>query len=371
MTDQLPTILVLLAVVAAVSYLAGRRSAGPGGARAPQPEPEAGAGRAAAPESPRDAGTSRMQANRAPASTRAPASPPAGIAPSGDIPPLASARSWGYQLQNLDVKRLAASPFDLLVIDYAKDGSDDTALTPAEVARLKVKPDGSRRLVVAYVSIGEAESYRYYWQRGWKRQKPAWLLGENPEWEENYSVCFWEPGWQEMFCGQPTAYLDRIIAQGFDGIYLDKCDVTEDLREHFKAVAHSRPDLDGDMVAFVERLSAYAKGKRRGFLVIMQNAEPLLKRPQLRSAIDGVAKEELLFGLDRPEKPNSREDVADAMSLLDLAKGEGKPVFVVEYLANPSRIAEAAAATQKAGYVLYVAPKDRELDRISYTTLEA
>ena len=32
----------------------------------------------------------------------------------------------------------------------------------------------------------------------------------------------------------------RLIELGFDGIYLDKCDVTDDLREHFKAAARSR-----------------------------------------------------------------------------------------------------------------------------------
>ena len=40
--------------------------------------------------------------------------------------------------------------------------------TPADLAKMKRKPDGSRRYVLAYISIGEAETYRYYWnERGW------------------------------------------------------------------------------------------------------------------------------------------------------------------------------------------------------------
>ena len=345
MIEHLPWVLALLVLAAAVGYAVGRRASAP----AMSAEPSTGAPAAGA----------------APRSAARPASGPASASPrapeQGAIPPLSGVASWGYQLQSLDLKRAAASPFDLLVIDYAKDGTDDTALKPGEVERLKTKPDGSRRIVVAYVSIGEAESYRAYWQKSWKRQPPEWLLGENPEWEENYSVCFWHQDWQELFIGNSGAYIDRIIAQGFDGIYLDKCDVTEDLREHFKAVARSRPRMDDDMAAFVRRISAYAKAKRPGFHIIMQNAEPLLERAELRAAIDAVAKEELLFGLDRPEQPNAADDIAWSRKLLDLARRDGKPIFVVEYLDAQARRTEATETIHRLGYVPYMSPKDREL----------
>src|SRR5262245_36554655 len=74
------------------------------------------------------------------------APPPAGL--------LAAAKSWGYQLQNIDPDVIAAAPYDVFVIDYSRDGSDASALTPAEVRRLQVKPDGSRRIVLSYLSIG-------------------------------------------------------------------------------------------------------------------------------------------------------------------------------------------------------------------------
>lgn len=284
---------------------------------------------------------------------------------------LARARCWGYQLQGLDLDRASASPFDLLVVDYAKDGSDETALTAAEVTRLKRKPDGSRRLVLAYLSIGEAESYRFYWRKDWKRSRPEWLLKENPDWEENYAVCFWHPGWQALLCGGPDAYLDRIIAQGFDGIYLDKCDVTEDLRRNERRTAATRKDLDGDMVELVRKLASYAREKRPAFLVVMQNAEPLLERPELRAIIDGVGKEELLFGLDSAEKLNDREEVSWSRERLDLMKKDGKPVFVVEYLNDRAKIATAAEAARRLDYILYVADKTRELDELGDAMREA
>lgn len=275
-------------------------------------------------------------------------------------------RSWGYQLQGLDLARAAASPFDVLVIDPAKDGSDDSTLTPAEVDCLKSKPDGSRRLVLAYLSIGEAESYRGYWNPDWKKHKPAWLLRENPEWDENYAVCFWAPAWQAIMCGTPAARLDRILSAGFDGVYLDKCDVFEDMRQHKMKEASARPDLESDMVRFIQLMSQHAKARKPGFLVVMQNTESLLDRPEVRRALDGVAKEELMFGLDGPEKRNDAESFDWSRKQLDLIKREGKFVLVVEYLSNNSRIEEARRAIAPLGYVLTISPKDRELKTLVF-----
>ncbi len=373
MTDVLPWIIVLLIIAIAGGYVLGRKAAtrtvpsphSPPATPGSQPVSTTSVASRSNVPSPRPVGGGVRGPEAPPASQSGAAHQSAGVGASAAVASLADVRSWGYQLQHLDLQKAAVSPYDLLVIDYSKDGSNEGILTPTEIDRLKRKPDGGRRFVVAYLSIGEAESYRPYWQPGWKRNKPEWLLGENPEWEENYAVCFWEPGWQNLMCGSPDAYLDRILAQGFDGIYLDKCDVVDDLREHFKSTARSRKDLEGDMVAFVQRLSAYAKAKHPGFVVIMQNAEPLLERPALRAAIDAVGKEELLFGLDSPEKPNTKGEIAWSHDLMQLIAADGKPVFMVEYLDNPAKIREAATEAKKRGYILYVAPKDRELDKLA------
>lgn len=296
---------------------------------------------------------------------RAPVKPPAGAgSPAPKRPSLGALKSWGYQLQHLDVAEAAASPFDLLVIDATRDGSDETHLTPPELARLQTKPDGSRRIVLAYLSIGEAEDYRGYWNPRWKAKRPDWLLAENPEWKGNYAVCFWDTGWQSIMCGGPEARLDRIIAAGFDGVYLDKCDVYEDLRRIAPKVAKSRPKLEADMVAFIVRLSGYAKARRPDFAVIMQNTEALIDEPGLLATIDGVAKEELVFGIDAPERRNSQSDITWSIGQLEKAKRAGKSILCVEYLDNPEKIAVARALIEAKGFVPYISQKDRELDRL-------
>lgn len=279
---------------------------------------------------------------------------------------LKTARSWGYQLQELKVGRAAESPFDMLVVDYALDGDDASALKSTQIARLQRKPDGSRRICLAYLSVGEAESYRSYWRRRWKKHKPDWLLDENPNWEENYTVRFWLKGWQDIMFGSPQAYLDKIIAQGFDGVYLDKCDVYEDLERDYRKIAAERADLAGDMIEFVARMAQYAKEKSPDFLFVMQNAEGLLRYDRMRNILDAAAKEELSFGQDGGEQRNEDDDFQYARHHLTLLRKEGKPVFVVEYLADKNKIAEAQQICERLGFVLAVSDPSRELDQLDF-----
>ncbi len=159
-----------------------------------------------------------------------PASAPYG-AHAGDVSTLAEARNFLYLLnperypdrQNY-LAALDASDYDVFILD-AFHGED--MLTPEETALLKSKPNGARRLVIAYLSIGEAEDYRYYWQSDWRPGDPGWLDHENPNWAGNYKVRYWDANWQAIIFGSENAYLDRILAAGFDGAYLDLVDAYE------------------------------------------------------------------------------------------------------------------------------------------------
>ncbi|HIJ64637.1 MAG TPA: hypothetical protein HPP77_01695 [Candidatus Hydrogenedentes bacterium] len=124
---------------------------------------------------------------------------------------------------------LDATAYDLFIIDL--DAPDGAAFTPAEIAELKTKPNGMRRLVICYMSIGEAEDYRYYWQSAWDTNPPDWIVAENPDWEGNYKVEYWDPAWQAVIFGSEDAYLDRILEAGFDGAYLDIIDAFEYFEE--------------------------------------------------------------------------------------------------------------------------------------------
>jgi cysteinyl-tRNA synthetase len=77
------------------------------------------------------------------------------------------------------------------------------------------------------MSIGEAEDYRYYWESDWDNRPPDWLGKENPVWEGNYRVKYWDREWQALIYGTASSYLEKIIEAGFDGVYLDLIEAFE------------------------------------------------------------------------------------------------------------------------------------------------
>jgi cysteinyl-tRNA synthetase len=220
-------------------------------------------------------------------------------------------KSWRYQLQNINPSAIAASSADLVVIDYA---GADGPFTKAEVEQMRRKPDGSRRVVLSYMSIGEAESYRWYWPN----RSSEWLGTENPKWRGNYGVRFWHPDWQQIIFD----YTDKIVAAGFDGVYLDKVDEFEEM---------GRKD---DMVEFVARIAARAKSQRADFMIVSQNGDALIPDARFRKAIDAFAREDLFYGENSEGVRNSAASIRESVRRLKMLTAEGKPVFVVEYPRN-------------------------------------
>ncbi len=148
---------------------------------------------------------------------------------------LAQAKNFLYLInpENFETKEdfistLEQTNYDVLIIDAFFNGKP---LSYQDVERLKYKPNGSRRLVIAYMSIGEAEDYRYYWKSEWYDNPPEWLEEENPDWAGNYKVRYWYKEWQDIIFGNDNAYLDRILNAGFDGVYLDIIDAYEYFEE--------------------------------------------------------------------------------------------------------------------------------------------
>ena len=87
--------------------------------------------------------------------------------------------------------------------------------------------------------------------------------------------------------------------------------------------------------------------------------------------MDGIAKEELVYGADKPEKLNSTDDFESSRDMLNLMRADGKLVLVVEYLDDKNKINHADELVAPLGFVLYIAPKNRELDRLNYQTMSA
>ncbi len=157
---------------------------------------------------------------------------------------------------------LAASQWDAFYID-AHYGM--RSLTREEVQRLKTKPQGGRRLVIAYLSIGTTELYRWYADPGmvdqasgmfmhgtvedgrfiparerfWDMGIPNWMLwpAYSGQYADEATPIWWHPEWRDIIIRGGSHYrsprfdhsqfpegrssIDRIVDVGFDGVYLD------------------------------------------------------------------------------------------------------------------------------------------------------
>jgi cysteinyl-tRNA synthetase, unknown class len=269
-------------------------------------------------------------------------------ASSFDKRPLLRAKSWHYQLDKIDIDEMSRSTADLVVMDSAREGGR-TLLSKAEVARMKVLPDGGRRLAVAYISIGEAEHYRYYWQADWNdpqkaATRPKWLGRANCAWPDNNAVNFWSPDWKKIIYNGPESFIARIANAGFDGVYLDRVDIYEQYTK-------DRPDAEGEMVRFVTELAAAGRAINPDFIVIAQNGEDLLQYRRYRRVIDGLGKEDLLHGHQGTGTRNPPKDIDWSYDRLKWLLADHKPVFAVEYMVTRESIAEAKLELAQRGLI--------------------
>jgi cysteinyl-tRNA synthetase len=264
-----------------------------------------------------------------------------------------------YQLQDIDLERLGRSRFDLAIIDYSADGSDEERFSAEQVAALKNSP-GGEKIVLAYMSIGEAEDYRWYWQQAWDADHdgnpdpgaPSWLGPSNPDWEGNYKVRYWEPDWQAIV----MEYLDKVIEVGFDGVYLDIIDAFEYWGPGGES-GLNRAAAEQEMVDFVKTLASHARADsaRSGFLVFPQNGEALALHPDYVQTVSGIGREDVWYdGNDR--KP--QEETDEVLPLLDRFKQAGKPVLVIDYVRLWTRIDDFYDRAEDRGYIPYATVRD-------------
>lgn len=146
-----------------------------------------------------------------------------------DITHLAQAKNFLYLINpepfasKADfIQAVQSTNYDVVLMDlFFKDG---TPFSATEIDQLKTKANGAKRLIISYMSIGEAEDYRYYWQADWDNHPPSWLKSVNPDWPGNYKVEYWDEDWQQIIFGNDSSYLKMILDADFDGVYLDIID---------------------------------------------------------------------------------------------------------------------------------------------------
>jgi cysteinyl-tRNA synthetase len=191
------------------------------------------------------------------------------------------------------VDLIAASEHEMLVIDYIPSESWNVDYPMAEVVE-QLHSAAHPKWVIAYIDIGEAESYRSYWQSGWGIGNPDWIIAEDPDgWEENYPVAFWDEAWQVIWLRE-GGLLDQILDDGFDGVYLDWVEAYSDERV-MEAAQEQGLDPVEAMINWVEAISVHIKARCPDCVVISQNAVELVEHDHYLDHIDAIAQEQVWF----------------------------------------------------------------------------
>ncbi|MEP3294901.1 MAG: MJ1477/TM1410 family putative glycoside hydrolase [Pseudoruegeria sp.] len=256
-----------------------------------------------------------------------------------------------YQLQNASFTSLSNTDFQVAVVD-----PDDSSLSAEQVDTLQ-STQGKK--LYAYTSIGEAEDYRDYWQDSWSTQQPDFLLSENSDWAGNFRVEFWDSDWQQVIFQR----VDDVLAQGYDGVYLDIVDGYA-VDEVIAAYPGTEAELRQEMIDFVINISDYAKSKNPDFAIIPQNAVGLLgvseegpdsgSNTAYLNAIDGLGVEDLWFDDDKTSDWTEGD-----LGYIKLAQDAGKFVLATSYPTEQANQEAFLSDALSNGLIPFVA--DREL----------
>ncbi len=253
-----------------------------------------------------------------------------------------------FHLNNVSFSTLLNQDYRVVVTD-----PDEANLSASQLQQLH----DQGKAVNAYLSIGEAEDYREYWQQ-WGGNIPDYVLGENPDWAGNFSVAFWDKDWQDIIITRAV----EMAKEGFDGLYLDIVDAYL-VPEVVAAYGGNESQLRAEMENFVIRLSQAVKAINPDMNVIPQNAVELLaiegsstiaNMPYL-NAIDGVGVEDLFYVNNQVSEWTQWD-----LEYVQTAMEQGKFALATGYPTIAALQADYIAKATAAGLIPFVTDRDLE-----------
>jgi len=238
-----------------------------------------------------------------------------------------------YDEDNHPISKEALQSFDMVVLD--PDNSP-------EIASLKK----NQPIRISYISIGEAENYRDYWD---KIKDESWVLDENPDWEGNFFVDVRDPEWRKLLIED---VIPKIVNKGFQGLFLDTLDTAIYLEEKFpKKYAGS-----------LEAMAALVGDIHQTFpklMLLSNNGFDILGK--IASYLSGLVVEDINIMIDFENdsyKPVTPEDRAYKIGILrPLMADYGLSVFNIDYVpqSNQKLIRQVRRDSKRLGFKPYAA----------------
>jgi cysteinyl-tRNA synthetase len=315
---------------------------------------------------------------------------------------LSGVKNWVYVIQDVETDQqreaLVGTHFDLYVLEpvvtnMGMRGFDIVGLI-RDIKRYNMKSRDVEPIVLAYVDIGQAEEWRWYWKKGWSVGHPGWIVGKDPDnWEGNYPVAYWDIRWERImvYGDGGRSHVKEILKAGFDGIYMDWVEAFSDVSviNRVKIDFNIRSDETATqkaadlMLDFIAKIRKRARTVNSDFLLVAQNASDLfeLNPKRYQELIDGIALEAIWYdgdnGFDNWSEKRGYNIPTNEMNpgwteevLEDLVKIRevGIPIFCAEYAQDTKtrRYAEKVYNTLAPGVCIPYTTR-RSLKRLSTT----
>lgn len=231
---------------------------------------------------------------------------------------LGGVETWFYYLDfnYLDtiVDNITDSTYDMVVLEpifTEKENLDYNISAVVSSIKNSSGANVANKLVIAYIDVGQAEDWRYYWWSNWTIGYPDFIVTSDADgWEGCYPVAFWKPGWQDIWftgvVGNDSRWYDpqlkMLVDAGFDGVYLDWVEAYSDV--NVTAFAETEGvNTTEKIIEFVGNITNYGRSLDPEFIVIAQNAAELARYDDYVSTIGAVAQEQVWFDGRGDEQP--------------------------------------------------------------------
>jgi len=221
---------------------------------------------------------------------------------------LKDVQTWAYKIQGMETNdyELMRTHFDMYVIEpmISDPFTADFDITNliGRIREFNKTYYGKDPLILAYIDVGQAENWRWYWQEGWEPEsvyQADWVTDVDPnDWTGNYPVAYWYDEWYNIciYGTNGNSHLLTTLNYDFDGIYMDWVEgfTHEAVVEQ---AADEGIDATNEMFWLIEELHTLATNVNPDYLVVAQNAADLYKHnPSLYTQIiDGIALEAIWF----------------------------------------------------------------------------
>lgn len=242
-----------------------------------------------------------------------------------------------YDPVNHPVSTETLRSFNMVVLD-----PDDHP--PLDSLKNKKKP-----IRIGYMSVGEAEDYRFYWDH--IKDKP-WVLQENPDWEGNFFVDVRQAEWRELLIQE---VIPKIMEEGFQGLFLDTLDTAEFLE------SESPSRYDGSLEAMASLVAEIHRTYPQ-LMLLSNNGFAILER--IAPYLSGLIVEDINMMIDFEHDgymPVPIQERAYKIGILKpIMHNYGLNVFNIDYAPQdePELICKNIKKSRQLGFKPYVAQKD-------------